>query len=90
MHVKVLCIPAFIFWIILKIARINFYTYLHSKYPKEFTYPGFGGLYLVEIFKRRKLRDKRYLRLLKLNRALFIITLTMIIITAYGAYLMIK
>jgi len=82
-----LCIPAFVFWIILKVMRIKLYTYLRAKFPKKYSgYPGFGGTYLFEIFKPKKINDKRYINLIKTNRRLFIITLALVIITIYALF----
>ena len=77
-----ICLPAFFFWITLKIMRIRLYVYLRKKFPDE-QYPGFRSAYIFEIFKPRKIDDKHYISLIRLNRRLFIITSALIIMTIY-------
>jgi len=81
-------IPAFVFWIILKILRIklNLARKISSTEKKHFGYHAMGLSYIHDIFTFPK-KDSRYASLLRLNRIAFILFMLILACTLYIVYL---
>jgi hypothetical protein len=83
-------VPAMVFWIILKVLRIEFYMYKRRHYPKEYDrlgYSAMGVTYIRDIFSRSHIGDRRYRQLVRYNRTALLLFACIFIMTAYIVYL---
>lgn len=81
-------ILVFIFWTILKIARIQLFLHKKKHYPKEYDRFGYtlGPQYIKDILRNAHPGDRRYTRLVMLNKAVFYILAALAVLTIYAGY----